>query len=755
MYRKPNNDQEIFLENIARKVWLQLSYAHAVEESLLEASIKHLIVEEIDRKELEKLENLAKEASQAIDDMISDASTLGFEKTIKYLSQLKKSLPGTLSLVKMSLTGDAEKMAKEIGKITTTTTKINNVRDSFYDAVILFGSQLAKLPYSQNPEEAASEAAAAAAAESGSGEVEVDDGKTVSPEEATKQAVRAFKDSPLEDIAANKFMTWVKGIKFPDEGMLRKAAEDAYKPAPEPKGFLGKVAKFFGFKTLSPSDFADDLLTTSLAKLIDAAEQLKAKQKEAEEKEKESVDFSQTIQDDVQDLAQGDDSALGVTGPGGGGGGGSSATATIQMPGAGPVPAQQIQQVTPGKKIDSPEDAKGKRMVPMPDLQKKVTAPEDMEEMTDELAALINDDPKSEVIIFDPEKAEEAAEEAGEEAETAEEKPTQKTKPEDITGKKEESWVHRQSLGNLLFESAHTRKTTRWAHKSSLSRELLGEAIMYKDLQKALQAQGVPEGEMESLAQDLAFRLENQYDVIIKGIPVPEELEQAAEQVTGYTAEEVEARLAQEREFWAQRSDEDRKWAAEFMAARDEAERERLMLQKPPTVIVNNEMNQHMHQGAEFVNAGPPPGEVDTSGVEDEKEKPGKPRDRTKPPTDKIKERGKEVGLEPKEGETGEQFGKRVRKEEEAQGKRKPKKKKKKPKKKPESSGSTKMSQSASQSAKTTVATGFGTFHENAYYKSGRLLEVLLGPRCTQIEDAYESSNTTNRWLELAGLEED
>ena len=55
MYRKQLTDQEIFLENIARKVWLQLSYAHAVEESLLEGSVTHLIVEEIDKAELEKL----------------------------------------------------------------------------------------------------------------------------------------------------------------------------------------------------------------------------------------------------------------------------------------------------------------------------------------------------------------------------------------------------------------------------------------------------------------------------------------------------------------------------------------------------------------------------------------------------------------------------------------------------------------------------------------------------------------------------
>ena len=126
MSNKLLNEQDLFLENIARKVWFQLNYANAVEQSLSEGSIKHLIVEEIDKAELEKLENMGKDASQAIDDMIAGASSLGFEKTVKYLSGLKKEVPSTFNLVKMSLTGDAEKVAKEIGKVTTTTTKVNN-----------------------------------------------------------------------------------------------------------------------------------------------------------------------------------------------------------------------------------------------------------------------------------------------------------------------------------------------------------------------------------------------------------------------------------------------------------------------------------------------------------------------------------------------------------------------------------------------------------------------------------------------------
>ena len=110
----------------------------------------------------------------------------------------------------------------------------------------------------------------------------------------------------------------------------------------------------------------------------------------------------------------------------------------------------------------------------------------------------------------------------------------------------------------------------------------------------------------------------------------------------------------------------------DILAAKDEAEVQRALARaKEKGVNITNVVNATAE-----ATAGAGTGGGEEAPAEEEK-KPGKPRDRSKPPTDKLKERGKEVGLEPKKGETGEKFGRRVRKEEEKQGKRKPKKKKK------------------------------------------------------------------------------
>ncbi len=804
MYRKQLTDQEIFLENIARKVWLQLSYAHAVEESLLEGSVTHLIVEEIDKAELEKLESMGKEASQAIDDMIDDASSLGFEKTVKYLGGLKKEVPSTFNLVKMSLTGDAEKVAKEIGKVTTTTTKINNVRDSFYDAVVLLGTELAKLEYARNPEGAAEEAAAAAAEESESGEVEVGDGQSVAPEEAVEQAVAAFKDAPLGDIAKNKFMTWAQGIKFPDESTLRKAAENSYKAPPEPEGFLGKVAGFFGFGTLSPGDFADDIMSTKLDQLIAKAEELKSKQKEAESEEKEADELADDIEADLQDLAQGDADA--VSAGGAGGSGGEGASTTVQMPGVGAVPQQAIQQAKPGEKIDGADDVKGKKMVPMPELQQKVTAPEDVADMTDELAALINDDPKSKIVVFDPDAAEEAVEETGPsqaeiDTEAGEGGIPDEAGPQPGDGspegeemgeievdeegrpKKQEEWLHRGSLTSMLFESSSrkTHKTTRWAYKASLTTSLLGEAVMYKDLQRALKDQGVADADLAQAARDLAQRLENQYDVVISGLPEAEkELTQAASAVDDKLLDYLKSKDEQSERMmnrFMDSQDLSRQETMQLVQAVNDKNMETLeQISADTGKSVQDLIDGAVELGSEWEETEE---EFETSSSEEasssestseeeaaeEDKKPGKKRDRTGPPSDKMKERGAAVDLKPKSGESGEAFGKRVRRAEEKAGirKKKPKAKTKKDDNKKSETSSESQSKSEEKTKGKRVTRkgrgrrpGFGTFtqNENAYYKPGRLTEALLGSLEVVRRKETETTTETERWLKLAGIEE-
>lgn len=743
-------NQQAFLESIARKAWLNLNYANSVEETIMESSIKSLMYEEIDKSELKKLEDVAKSAKVAIDDMISDASVLGFEKTIKYLNKLKKELPGSFSLVKLMLSNDPEASAKQIGKVASTTNKINSLRDSFYDAVVLFGSELAKLPYSQNPE-----ATAQKAVEDAKEAQQLDLFDDKPPEDMVGTAVAAFKDSPLEDIASNKFMTWAKGIKFPDKKMLRQAAINSYKEPPKPEGFLGKVSKFFGFGDLAGKDFADDMMKTSLSTLIDASKQIQSKRADAEAAEKESNKLAQSVSADLQDLAQGDSSALASPTKS------TDSAQNVKSP-VGNIPADKIQQVTPGTKVDAPQDVKGREMIPMPDLERKVTAPEDIKGLTPELAALINDDPKSNVLFFDPEEAEKVAEES-------EEDPKQdKTKKE---------WVHHSSLSNILFEEKSVNKLAKSSlvHKSSLKSHLFTEAIMFKDVEKALIAQGVSEENVSGVARDLAARLENQFDITVSGMPK----EKAEKELAAASKDDSISQLFDylkskdeqtERMFSKQMDDLGLSRQQGMELTKAVSDNNLAAIQKlsgdtnksvQSLIDATAELGSEFEETIEIEDAVSSEEQTSSSSAESESSgtsEKGKRVRSKNPPTNKLKDRGKEVGLKPKEGETGDQFGGRVRREEEKQGKRSRQTKQK------TSQGTSSKKDNASKKSKITrkgrgraaaSAAGFGTFSEekNPYYLAGNLSEALLGPKPSELNKKDKKENN-DRWLKLAGLEE-
>ena len=262
-HNKYENDE--LLETVARKVWLHLNYADAVEMSIMEGKISHLVVEEIEKSELEGITKKGEEAKKKLQKAIADAESMGFSNTVKFLQGLEGDLPSDLGLVNLVFGGDPKKAAKKLGKVTSVVDKIQRAEDSFRDAIVLFGTELAKLPFSKNPEGEAKKAAEAAV-EQGSelagegeteGEIQTDDqGNTATPEEVTQQAVSAFREQPIKDIASNKFMTWAKGIQFPDLDTLEKAAQNAYKEPPEPEGFLGKLGGFFGVGELGKKPFA-------------------------------------------------------------------------------------------------------------------------------------------------------------------------------------------------------------------------------------------------------------------------------------------------------------------------------------------------------------------------------------------------------------------------------------------------------------------------------------------------------------------
>ena len=475
------------------------------------------------------------------------------------------------------------------------------------------------------------------------------------------------------------------------------------------------------------------MLTAPLSKIIAKAEEWKTAAKE------EPDVIGTEIGDDLQDLGQGDASVV-SGGPGGGGGGGGAAapTATVDVPGVGDIPVGPPPWPFAPGYDGSPEDAEKMKSVSWDELERTVTAPEDVEAITPELAALINDDPKVDILFIDPEEAKKAAEEA--------EKAKEEGGTEGSAGTPEaerpkaEGWVHNQPLSNLLFErNTPKRDGETWVYKSSLKQALFTEAIFFKDVAKALKAQGIEDDKLDDYARDLAKRLENQYDVIIKDIP--EEAEAPKEDVdagveiqqSGITMDDVKELLKQQGET----SKEAMQMVKDILASKDESEVQRALARAEEegvnvSVAVSAIANSEAVAGSE----------AEASGGG----KPKKKRDRTKPPTDKIKKRGEEVGLEPKEGETGEQFGGRVRKEEEKQGKRT---------KKPKAKSSAGSKSSSEASVEATITSGY-------IHRLGTLTEVLIGSPLrvkssllVAEESVDEDENQTDRWSKLAGLEDD
>jgi len=488
---------QIFFENISKKILFQLNYADLIEEGLNASSLMPLVAEALEKNELEDLEKMAQEASTDIDETISIASDMGFDNTAKYLEGLKGELPGTFTLVKMAFGGDPQKAAEEIGKVTSIVSKLNLARDSFNDAVLLFGTELEKLPFSQEQiwkkfEEEKSD----------------DQGQLTIPgleDIKVGEFIDRIKEDPLIDVVkmAQEY-EGLEGLEFPDENLLRKAAESSYKSPPPPDKFWGKLMSFFGGgNELEASAFADDIMGASLNSLIDKAKIIKASQAEAEKDKEETAAVMANIGDDVQALGQGDQSVVA----------GSTDDpvptdteyTAVDVPGIGQVQLtpQTIQSIVPGFD-QKPEAVKDKKLTPIPDLERTVTAPEDIEAITPTLASLINDDPKSDFAFFDPEEAKKAEEKS--------------KKPGEEKSEKTESWIHSRSIQSWLFESKRM-KTSHELRKNSSSDVILYEAIFYKDIVKMLKTNGIKDEDIPVTAGELAKRLENQYDVVIKDLP--------------------------------------------------------------------------------------------------------------------------------------------------------------------------------------------------------------------------------------------
>ena len=757
MNRDFSQKHSVFFENLSRKVLAHINYADLIDESLAEVSVKPLVAEAIEKKELEKLEQLAQEASKDVEETIATASGLGFKNTVKYLEGLKGDLPGTFTLVKLAFGGDPKKAAEEIGKVTSVTSKLNLARDSFNDAIALFGTELAKLPFAKEE-----------SWESFREKNTDEDGKLTIEGEwnavSLDELMRTVREDPLIDVIkmAQKEKVPLASLEFPDESLLRKAAENSYKPPPDPKGMWGKLVKFFGMGDLSAGQFADDVMQASLTSLIEKAKEMEAAKAETEADAQETAAAMGEIEKDLQQLGQGDTSVVAGTAPGAADQKAAQQT-VINMPDMGKVPvtSQSIQQIAPGFD-QAPEKVADKKMVPIPELERQVTAPEEVAEITPELAALINDDPKSNVIFFDPEEAKKAAEEA------------EKEKPagDATAAAANETWVHTRPIKDWLFESSATkRKTHRWVHERSLSQTLFSESIFYKDVAKALKTQGIEDEKLDDYARELSKRLKNQYDVIIEDIPeieITPEDEKAAEEIqqtaSGMSGGDVKDLVSDILNQVGEMNKTNASALTAIMQSRDESERERAIARA-------NEQGLDLTVVATASAEAAASAEVGATGEEaEEEEAPGgeKPKKERKkgPPSEKMTDRGKEVGLEPKEGESGEGFGKRVRREEEKQGKRTKKKKEPKaePKTKPKAKTGASSKASASAEAKSEAFWHKGhLLHTTLYHKLGTLSEMLLGsqPKNNDLidpmgENPVEGTDQSlERWTKLAGLEED
>ena len=473
-----------FFQGLSRKILLNLGDVDLIDESIKTQNLS-ILTEAIEKSELTKLEDMAKEAAKDIDETIADATELEFKNTTAYLEKLKGELPGTFGLVKLAFGGDPKKAAEQIGQVTSVTSKLNLARDSFNDAVTLFGTELAKLPFSQETVWKKFE------------EEQVDEeGKVKAPaaEGAPLGEFKSqFKEAPIIDLIkmAEENPEGLEVLEFPDEQLLRKAAENSYKPPPEPEGMWGKLMSFFGGGDLTAAQFADDVLGAPLSKLVAKAEELAQKAKDAETDAKESEEAMKEIGDDLQQLATGDSSAVAGAATGGkdgkdgkdaAAGGAASASAAA---GSAQTPAAQggaTDTIQPGAGPD------GKDLATYIDLKDRSTAPVhpdlDDEDFAKVLGDLINSDPKSRVQFVD-------------ELPDAED-----AKKEDAP--KAESWVHTRSLSDLLFEDAS---------------EPLQEAIFFKDIQQQIIDSGIPAEDLFDVAHELADRLQNDFDVEVKGLP--------------------------------------------------------------------------------------------------------------------------------------------------------------------------------------------------------------------------------------------
>jgi len=258
---------EYSLDALIVKSYKQLNYSDSIDILLSERKLDLLLTEEIGQSELESLENLAKDAKDSLVKLKDDANSLGLTNAVTYMDNLLEELPDTPDLVAVAIEQDAKKAAKQIGQVASATKKANAFRDSYTRAVSLFGDNLAKLDLPDTVD----------------------------------------KTKALKDLADGS----TEG--FPELDKLETGAQAAYQPPPPGKGIFKKIASFFGFGAdFTKEQFTEDILASSLDGIVKKAQELKGEQPEAGSDEEESDSATAGLEDELETLAGGDDSALNV-----------------------------------------------------------------------------------------------------------------------------------------------------------------------------------------------------------------------------------------------------------------------------------------------------------------------------------------------------------------------------------------------------------------------------------------------------------
>lgn len=454
-------------EEISRVVMTELDYAAVIDENLMEGKLKHLLLEELDTEKLKELEDKAAEARADIETFIAELTEIGMSSTVSYLKDLEGKLPGTFGLVKMAMFGDAEEAAKKIGEVTSIATKLQLAKDSVASAIGLVGEELGKLPFADKGnwdtfiKDKADE----------DGNIEVN-GESVSIQEF----VDALETGAVGDVLdqAAEMQEVLADFKFPSQEDVFNAAKSKYTPPSQeqPSGVWGKLMSVFAKGDLTADDFAKDIVAAPMGTLIAKAEEMSAAAAQAETDADQAQGDMEDIEDDIQALGSGDSSVIDASG---------APSSEVDVAGVGTVPLtiQTIRAMFPGAKDIAPKDIQ--KAAEIPELNRTVVSKLGLpDEFGKQLAALVNDDPKSPVFFANPEEAEKAKEES---------------------------------------------PTTEWVHKLGLSSLLLSEDIFYKDVEGLLKAVVGTVDDLETdddippFAGQLSKRLANQYDIKIQDMP--------------------------------------------------------------------------------------------------------------------------------------------------------------------------------------------------------------------------------------------